>query len=130
MYLQLRKHSWLLLLAALVLYGPTAVELARGLWQDDRHSHGPVLVALACWLFWNRLKEAPAKPLEQPMPLCGWSCVLVGLLLYVIGRSQAFPLFEVLSAVPLTIGVALLTGGRLLVRHLAFCHFFLLFLVP
>lgn len=127
-----RCAPWLLAVAMLGLYGPTVWTLSGGLWTQDRQSHGPVLLAVAVWLFWHRLRQLPihlANPLHA-RPGWGWPVLLLGLVLHAVGRSQAFATLEVLSVVPVTVAISLLCGGPALVRGLAFCHLFLLFLVP
>jgi len=125
-------RGWVVAVALLLLYGPTVWTLSTGLWTEDRQSHGPVLLIVVGWLFWHRLRVLPAQSID-PMaarPWLAWPTLLSGLALYVVGRSQAFATLEVLSAVPVTLAISLLYGGVGLVRQMAFCHFFLLFLVP
>jgi exosortase B len=126
----LRRCPWGLLFAAVVLVGPTLHSLAHGVWLEERQSHGPVMALVACWLFWHRLTQPGIEVSGSPARAVGWGCVLVGLALYAVGRSQAFPTIEVMALPSLSVGVSLLVGGWPFFKHLAFCHFFLLFLVP
>jgi exosortase B len=56
--------------------------------------------------------------------------LLAGLLLYVVGRSQALPLFEVTSQIPVLAGVLLLFYGWRGIRQLWFVLLFLCFMIP
>lgn len=122
----------LVLLALALLYGPTVVSLWQGPWQDDRHSHGSVLTVIAAWLFVHSLsRRDPARvALERPEPVLAGLALALGLVLHVVGRSQSFVALETLSLLPVSMGLVLLMGGRYLLRSLAFCHVFMLFLVP
>jgi EpsI family protein len=53
-----------------------------------------------------------------------------GLLLYVVGRSQFLPLFEVLSHFPVLAGILLMMRGPKALKALGFAFVFLLFFVP
>ena len=122
----------LVLLALALLYGPTLVSLWQGPWQDDRHSHGSVLTLIAAWLFVHSLsrRDPDRLALERPEPVLGGLSLLLGLALHVVGRSQSFLALETLSLIPVSAGLVLFMGGRPLLRSLAFCHVFMLFLVP
>lgn len=124
--------TWLLAAAMLLLYGPTVWTLSTGLWTEDRQSHGPVLLTVAMWLFWHRLRSLPEGVIDPAAarPWLAWPLLVSGLALYAVGRSQAFATLEVWSVVPVTLAISLLCGGARLVREMAFCHVFLLFLVP
>ena len=126
-----RRATWLVLLcAALLVYGPTLRTLWEGVWQEDRQSHGPVLLLVAVWLFWHRLHQRAEPEGGQAQPGWGWALLITGLVLHALGRSQSFVTLEVLSVLPVTVGISLICGGVRLFKELAFCHFFLLFLVP
>jgi len=126
----LNRGPWGLLCALALMFGPTIQSLAHGAWLQDRQSHGPVMALVACWLFWHRLTQAGVEACGPSARVSGWSGILVGLCLYAIGRSQVFQTIEVFALLPLCAGVTLLVGGTPLLRHLSFCHFFLIFLVP
>jgi exosortase B len=137
--IRLQGHSWLkrqglawvlLFVAMLLVYAPTVVTLWNGVWQEDRQSHGPVLLMVSIWLFWHGLRRSLDRDLCAAQPWWGWLLLSVGLGLHALGRSQSFVTLEVLSALPVTMGMGLLCGGPRLLKDLSFCFFFLLFLVP
>lgn len=128
-----RMLPWLLLLSAFgILYVPTFVDLARTLWSTDQNGHGPIVLAMAAWFFWfqgRRISEdATIKRTAAPVP--GWLLVAVGLVLYVVGQSQAIHLLSMGSLLPLALGVVLINFGKQIAGKLWFAFFFLFFAVP
>ena len=125
-----RWRPWLALAAGLaLLYVPTYIDLARGLWRDDAYAHGPIIVAVFAWLVW-RNRAALLEDSGERAPVLGGALVLFGLLLYVVGRSQALTLFEVASHLPVIAGLLLAMRGPAAVRRFAFPLLFLFFLIP
>jgi exosortase B len=112
-----------------LLYVPTWVDLAHGLWKEEPYAHGPLILLVVAWLVW-RNRQALAEEFERPAPVAGSLALGFGLLLYAVGRSQAIALFEVGSHLPVVAGLLLLVGGWRLLRVLWFPLAFLVFLVP
>jgi len=112
-----------------VLYWQTYATLATTIWSRDEQGHGPIILAVALWLLWQKREALVALP-ARPAPLLGAAMFALAMLLYVVGRSQAVLLFEVGSQIPLLIGMLLLLKGYAAVRLLWFPIFFLLFMVP
>lgn len=118
-----------------VLYGPSFVQLASSLWTTDRQSHGPIVLGLAVWFFWFKVRELARLPASafgprSTHPVAGSGVLGVGLLLFVLGRSQGVVMLEIGSLIPVLLGATLVCYGLWLVRPLWFAFFFLLFLVP
>lgn len=125
--------QWALLFVCLaVLCVPTFYALANGLWSTDQNAHGPIVLAVAGWFFYFKSKQlAEAGELTcSPSPVAGYACLVVGLILYVVGRSQDFHLFEMGALLPLIAGVVLIFFGRQVLRRLWFAFFFLFFAIP
>ena len=121
-------RRWLPLLSGLaVMYVPTYIDLAYGLWRQDAYAHGPIVLVVAAWLAW---RERDALAGEGSAALAGGVALGLGLALYVVGRSQSLALFEVGSHVPVFAGSVLLLGGWPALRRLWFALLFLVFLVP
>ena len=125
-----RWRPWLAIAAGLaVLYVPMCFEFARTLWRDDAYAHGPVMLAVCAWLVWrNRsvlLEEDGARS-----PILGGVLVALGLLLYVVGRSEELALFEAASLLPVAAGTLLAMCGWRALRRLAFALALLAFVVP
>ena len=119
----------LLLLGFAALYAPSYVELARRVWPTDEQGHGPIILALGLWLLYGLRHEVAALPV-QPSKGLGTAFVVVGVLMYVLGRTQAMLVLEMLSQHFVVIGLILLFLGRRALRLMWFPLFFLLFMVP
>lgn len=125
-----RWRPWALLVAGLaMLYVPTYVDLARTLWRDDAYAHGPIVLAVSCWLVW-RSREELLRSASSPATMPGAALFAAGLLLYLVGRTQSLPVFEVASHIPVIAGAVLMLAGWRGLRVLAFPLLFLVFLVP
>ncbi len=118
-----------LYLGLLVLYVPTYISLATHTWTESRNAHGPIVLLVVLWAVW-REREVFATDLVAPRAAAGWVLFAIGLLLYVIGRSQDIIMFEVGSQIPLLSGLVLLLLSGEALRKLAFPMLFLLFLIP
>lgn len=125
---------WLILFAGLAaLYVPTIVDFVHGPWRGDRNSHGPIVLALSAWFFYfqaKRIQEQQLNLPRTPAPLAGSLLVAIGLSFYVLGRSQALPMFELGSLIPVLIGVVLLFFGRVIAGRFWFAFFLLFFAIP
>ena len=113
----------------LALYVPTFIGLARGLWTDDEQMHGPIVLAVVLWLLWQD-REVLVRAEDSPRSWVGGSCLVFGLLLYILGRSQDIIIFEVASLIPVLGGVLLIMRGWQAVWRLKFPLFFILFMLP
>lgn len=120
---------WPVLLGLSVLYVPTFTDLAGTLWQNDDHAHGPVILAMICWLVWQS-KRTLLDGSAEPHFALGLGILAMGVLLYALGRSQDILLFEVGSLLPVSAGIILSTRGIAAMRALAVALLLILFLVP
>jgi exosortase B len=122
---------WLPIIAGLItLYLPSLVDLFQGVWSGDEQKHGPVVLGIACWLAYRKWPAMLQASQGQPVSRLGWPLFVVGLLFYIIGRSQDILLFEVGSVVWLLAAILLLTYGAAAVRTQWFALFFMLFMLP
>ena len=121
---------WAPIIAGLVaLYGPTLYDLNRTLWNQEEHAHGPLIVLVVAWLCWSKRQELAAVE-KKPATVAGGILIAFGLLLYIVGRSQAVIMFEVGSLIPVLAGLVLFCRGARALRTLAFPLFFILFMIP
>ena len=125
------KTWWPVVLGLLVLYVPTYWMLAHGLWNEDDHAHGPIVLVVALYLIWQQrdIFSVADKP-TRVEAATGWTVLIIGLLMYALGRSQDILLFEIGSQIPVILGALLITLGMKSVRTLWFALFFLLFIIP
>lgn len=108
---------------------PSYVMLANTIWASDEQGHGPIILAVTCWLMWSRRHDLASLP-DKPAHLLGWAVFVTGLAVYVVGRSQQVDTLEVAAHLPLIAAALLLTKGVPGLRWGAFFLFFLLFMIP
>lgn len=113
----------------LALYGPTYWTLAHTTWATDEQGHGPIILAVSVWLLFQRRHELASLD-AKPSPWIGGAVLGFGLLLYVLGRSQAIIMFEAGSQIAVLAGLLLAFKGGRALRVAWFPLFFLLFMVP
>lgn len=123
--------KWLFIIAGLVaMYLPTFYNLSGRLWQSEDHAHGPFVLLITLFLFWQKRAVLLTNKEVENQPLLGGLFFIVGLLLYLLGRSQDILIFDVGSLVPVVIGLILMTRGYKTLMAVWFPVFFLLFLLP
>ena len=122
--------DWLpVLLGMLVLYVPTFYRLLTGLWATEEQAHGPIILLLALWLMYRHWPAMLARADGQPSAI-GWPVLGVGLLAYILGRSQGIIAFEIASFILLLAAVLMLKCGHGALRVQWFAFFFMAFMVP
>jgi exosortase B len=122
--------EWLPVAAGLlVLYVPVFYEFSKGHWQSDDHAHGPIILAVIAWLVWSK-REALLKSSGGSAPAAGVSVLLLGLLIYVIGRSQDITIFEAGALAPILAGALLAMRGWAGLRAFWFPILFIVFMIP
>ncbi|MES2354977.1 MAG: exosortase-associated protein EpsI, B-type [Pseudomonadota bacterium] len=123
------KDSWLVLVGLAVLYIPTYIRLAFEVWQESQSFHGALFFLITLVIVWSQ-RAALFAPAQDTRPILGGLILLAGLVLFITGRSQDFLPLEVISQLPVFIGVLLMVKGPRTLRALWFPIAFLLFLVP
>jgi exosortase B len=130
---RLLQHNapWLLILLGLaVLFGPTFYDLSRTLWAGDQQGHGPIVLAVSCWLLWRSWPQLDNTQTSPPWPALAWPLLLLGSVTYALGRSQGIWLFEMGSLIVLVAGSVLLVRGPRQLFAIKFALFFMLFMIP
>lgn len=112
-----------------LLYLPTYFDLSTTVWASDEQGHGPIILAVSLWLLFQ-LRHAIAALPSEPRPVLGGTLFGFGLLLYVLGRTQAVILFEVGSQIAVIASLLLLFKGPRALRLAWFPLFFLIFMIP
>lgn len=123
------SDNWLAVFGLMVVFVPTLISLAAGPWQQTEYAHGPIVLAAILWLFWQKRGVVFGES-TNTSPILGGILLILGSLLYALGRSQTIFFIEVSAAVPIILGVIILTKGANTALRLWFPVFFLLFLVP
>jgi exosortase B len=123
---------WLPIIAGLiVLYFPSLFDLLRGVWSTDQQAHGPIVLSIACWLIYRKWPDMlHASEEKSTAPVTGSFVFFVGLLLYIIGRSQDILLFEIGSAIWLLSAILLIMRGSDALKAMWFPLFFMIFMIP
>ncbi|MDR2924697.1 MAG: exosortase B [Azoarcus sp.] len=122
---------WLIVLVGLcVMYIPTGVRLFQGIWSSDDQAHGPIVLAISVWLFYRKWPEIFAARERQKGTSAGWLFIVVGLLAYILGRSQDVPILEVGSLLWILLGAGLVLLGARAMKIGWFPLFFMMFMVP
>ena len=124
-----RVAAALLLIGFAALYVPSYMELARRIWPTDEQGHGPIILAVSVWLLFGKRHTLAALP-SRPQPAMGTACLVLGILLYSLGRTQGMLVLEVSSQIIVLVGLVLMVMGRAALKHIWFPLFFLLFMVP
>ena len=122
--------EWLPVAAGLlVLFGPTFYDAATTFWQSEESAHGPIILAIIVWLIWKERAALFTAP-SHPAPAPGFTLLIFGLLLYVVGRSQDIALFEIGALAPILAGVLLAMRGWPALRAFWFPIVFVVFMLP
>lgn len=124
-----RLTAGLLFLAFAAMYGPSYVMLAQKVWPSDEQGHGPIILAVAVYLLFDKRHALAAAPV-RPDKAWGYPLLISGVLLYALGRSQYILFFEIFSQILVIAALVLLFSGRQGLRLVWFPLFFLLFMVP
>ncbi len=124
-----RAVPWLVALFGFVLmFLPSYWQAGQGLWRTDEFGHGPIILAIAAWLFWQR-REALTSAVTSA-PWLGSLLFVLGALLYVAGRALSVSSVEFVSQWLVVGSVLLILGGQPALRTAWFPWLYLLFMVP
>ena len=95
----------------------------------DEDFHGAIVLAVVVWLIWDKrevLLSTPTSTARAP----GLAVLILGLLLYALGRSQGILIFQVATLIPVLAGTLLAMRGWPALRALCFVLLFSVYLVP
>lgn len=119
----------LVVLGFAALYLPTYADMAQRIWPTDEQGHGPIILAVSAWLMFAKRAELAALPAE-PRMAWGLSVLVLGVAMYVLGRSQNMMVLEASSQIVVLVALLLGFKGVPALRLMWFPLFFLLFMVP
>ena len=123
--------SWPLFIGFLAMYLPTYFALSTTVWNTEDQAHGPLILFVCLYLVWEKRDSILALNInEVPKPVSGYIFLFIGLVMYVLGRSQDIFLLDVGSQIPVIIGILLITRGFSILKTFWFPLFFLFFLIP
>jgi exosortase B len=123
---------WLMFAGLAVMFLPTLWDLIvkTGLWLDDEHAHGPLILGISIWLLWKRWHSIPGLSGFKPAPIYAWLCLLVAAALYVPGRALDIIYLEAGAFIWALAGIVLMAGGFKLLNAVKFPLFFMIFMIP
>lgn len=102
---------WLVIVGYCLLLIPTVFDLARFFWMRGIFDYGALPLAAAIWIFFQKREEIfPSR--ATGMPIFGFVVLVIGLVAYVIGRSQNVMFLEASAVIPATFACLLLYGGK------------------
>lgn len=127
---QALREWWPAVVGLALLYGPSLYDLLRGIWSTDEQRHGPIVLAMAVWLVYRNWAAMERASMGQPSHAAGWPILIVGLLLYLLGRTEQILILEIGSVIWVLAGVLLLARGTAALKAQWFALFFMLFMVP
>lgn len=128
---QVALYAWTIVALGLAaMYVPSFVDLFRGLWRQDEQAHGPIVLAISCWLFYRKWPEAMRLCEGKCASVWGWPIFLLGLFFYVVGRSQDILILEVGSLIWLIAALLTLLKGAAALKAQWFPLFFMIFMIP
>lgn len=120
---------WVVLLGYAIAYVPVYVAAASGIWQDDNHAHGALVLAVVLWLFWT-IKGDIHQADVNPAPALGWLVFLLGIFIYVMGRIVGISILEFGSQPFVLTGLLLLLKGTKALRVALFPILYTVFMIP
>ena len=124
------SRPWLLLLVGFaVMYVPLYWAASQDLWQTDELGHGPIILGLTAWLFWQSRQRIAAAS-TPPSHALGWPLFVTGLLLYGLGRVFSVASVGFASQLFVVMGGLVLLGGAGALRAAWFPVLYILFMVP
>ena len=124
-----RAIWWVILLGYAIAYVPVYVAAASGIWQDDNHAHGALVLAVVLWLFWT-IKGEIHQADVNPAPALGWFVFLLGIFIYVMGRIVGISILEFGSQPFVLTGLLLLLKGTKALRVALFPILYTVFMIP
>lgn len=123
--------TWLpIVIGLLALYLPTYQTAFQQLWVHQDQAHGPIVLIVVLFLFWQKRHFFSPKSTQQASPILGGITLILGLLCYVAGRSQDIFILDLGSQIFVFAGIFLLTRGFSLLKALWFPLFFIIFMLP
>lgn len=121
---------WPIIIGLIALYLPTYYALSTGIWGNQDQAHGPIVLAVVLYLFWQKRDLLLGNTASQTWPVLGGISLVFGLLCYVVGRSQDILLLDVGSQIFVISGILLITRGASVLKAMWFPLFFIFFMIP
>ena len=123
--------TWLpIVIGLFALYFPTYQTAFQQLWVQQDQAHGPIVLMVVLFLFWQKRRFFSIKSTQQASPVLGSMVLTLGLLCYVAGRSQDIFILDLGSQILVFAGIFLFIQGFPLLKAMWFPLFFIIFMLP
>jgi exosortase B len=119
-----------IVIGLLLMYIPTFYDLGKGLWSTEGYAHGPIILLLSFWLIIKQWPVMLQASVNGRSTVAGWPLCILGLLLYILGRSQSILIFEIGSFILILVALLLIVRGSRALKAQWFPFFFMLFMIP
>ncbi|MES2501528.1 MAG: exosortase B [Pseudomonadota bacterium] len=119
-----------IIIGLLALYLPTYQHVFNSLWVTEDQAHGPIVLMVIVFLFWQKREHFALSAADKPAPILGGITFFLGLLCYVAGRSQDIFILDLASQIFVFAGIFLLMRGLPMLKALWFPLFFIIFMIP
>jgi exosortase len=124
-----------LALAGLMLalaYAPNLRELYRVWSTDENYGHGFLVIPIAAWVLWGRLKDSPwdAAGEAGSAPLVGWAILVGALAVRAAAYELGYQWVETATILPAIAGLMWAFGGWPLLYRAWPAILFLVFMLP
>lgn len=106
----------------------TIYKLVMTTWQENDQAHGPLVLIVVLYLFYEA--RSNFKSQAEPCNFIGYVTYAIGVVLYVLGKSQDIVIFELGSLILILSSIILIFKGYKVLKSVWFPLFFLFFLVP
>lgn len=114
----------------LAMYVPTLLDLFSGTWAQSEQAHGPIILGVSIWLLSRIWPQMDAATAGSKGSAFGYLLIGIGVLSYVVGRSQRIQLFELGSSLWVLTGAVIAIRGSQALKMMWFPIFFMCFMVP
>lgn len=129
--LKLDNNILLFACSFLILFLPSYYYSYQFNWSREDQSHGVIVLFIVGYLLWQKFPLLKSKQqLAFWEKIFGWALVAIGLMIYVLGRSQSILILDLGAQIPLMLGAAIVIGGFKNSSVLWFAIFFMIFMLP
>jgi exosortase B len=129
--MKINKNILLFALLYLILFLPTYIYSYQYNWSRESQSHGFIVLFIVAYLIYTRLPSIQFKlDLKNWEKIIGWLFVVMGLIIYVVGRSQRILILDLGAQIPILLGATILLTGFKASKIMWFPALFIIFMLP
>lgn len=125
--------SWaVVLIGFLILFVPTYYQLSITLWASDEQGHGPIILLVSTFLFWQKRELLLSVDYQSSRvdSFIGFGLLVIASATYLFGSILQVLLFEIGSQIIFLTSMVLILNGSKVLKKLWFPLFFLVFMLP